>query len=169
VAWVTQGGVLKAMFLPILPCAMLPPPSVLATGVDPRIAIDSSGVYFASDGGIYRASVNGGHVQQIGSGNCCVALDSSGIYWATGDTIQGVGRDNGTPAAIVPAPGVRYLLVDRGTLYWLDETGAYSAEVDGGKPTLLGPAGGSSSLALDARNVYWVGSTGALMIRRRCP
>jgi hypothetical protein len=130
------------------------------------LAVDSSSVYFAVQGGfsggaIMKVPIGGGTpvtLAALTDKPLDLAIDGTNIYFSTllNEAIMKLPLDGGTPAMLAKGSGQR-IAVDASYVYWTDIVAnlLMRAPLAGGAPEAL--AGGRGmAIALDATNLYWI-------------
>jgi hypothetical protein len=112
-------------------------PVTLVTGqsMNGGVAVDSSHVYWAGFGGVYRANLDGSHVQLVASvySACSVVVDDSHIYLGecNGNPVLRTDLD-GSNAFYFPGVAAESLSLYGGRVYWASNASRIDvANVDG--------------------------------------
>ncbi len=144
----------------------------LLSGADPHgLAIDSSYLYWATLGGIFRAPVVHGSAAAIvwtdWMAPAAFAVDSDSFYFVTeAGVLASMPKSAGAPTPLAAEEAdATGLVADATYVYWIGDATDPSVFAGrsilrvpkrGGQPQRVAPAGGARRLAIAGSSVYWI-------------
>ncbi len=140
------------------------------------IAVDSTSVYWLTEGANYIGSVlkvpiGGGSVTTLASGQyypAGLAVDPTSVYWTSGDpatpdggTVVSVPIDGGSPTTLTSGQGyVGSVFLEETNLYWTSEPAMFAEDyvqtmpISGGSVTSLSALQSGGVAGVDSTNLY---------------
>ncbi len=136
------------------------------TASDGPVAVDSTSVYFGSNGAIMSVPKAGGPATTLsapaGPTVSELTIDADTAYWVAPPqngnrtSILSVPKAGGTPAALIATEGLNNFAIDATYIYWSTPTGLYRRTKTGGQvETVVGGLVGAQALAVAQGALVW--------------